>query len=102
METPKVLSTEEIESALTELPGWTFAEDKIRKQFQFQDFVDSIGFVNRLVPYFESMDHHPDTSIMYSRVRFDLQRFDAGGKVTDRDIEVAKEIEKAYAAHPKT
>ena len=36
--------------------------------------------------------------LMYSKVLFELQRFDAGGKVTDRDILIAGEIEKAYRA----
>jgi 4a-hydroxytetrahydrobiopterin dehydratase len=109
----KTLSPEEIQRELTGLPGWSYAQDpsspespevggKISKQFEFRDFMDSLGFVDQMAPYFEAMDHHPDVTITYSKVRFDLQRFDAGGKVTDRDIEVAKEIEKAYAARSQT
>ena len=98
MEKPNILSTEEIQARLKDLPGWQYADDKISKQFEFNDFMDSLGFVNKLAPYFESMDHHPDTHIMYSKILFDLQRFDVGGKVTDRDFEVAAEIEKEYKA----
>lgn len=97
METPKILTEQEINTALRDdLPGWTFANDKISKQFNFNDFMDSLGFVNQLAPYFESMDHHPDTHILYSKILFELQRFDIGGKVTDRDIAVAKEIDRQY------
>ncbi len=98
LEKPKELKPEEIEEILDkELPGWSYQEDKISKTFSFKDFMDSLNFVNKLAPYFEEMDHHPDTHIMYSKVLFELQRFDAGGKVTDRDIAVAKEIEKRYS-----
>ena len=96
MNKPKALSKPELKKALAGLPGWAFADNKISKEFKFRDFVDSLSFINYMVAYFQEMDHHPDTFIMYSKVRFDLQRFDIGGKVTDRDIEVAKQIETCY------
>ena len=75
---------------------WSFKNDKISKTFEFTDFMDSLGFVNSLAAYFEEIDHHPDTHIMYSKILFELQRFDVGGKVTDKDLEVAGEIEREY------
>jgi 4a-hydroxytetrahydrobiopterin dehydratase len=98
MDKPHILTNEEIEVALESLPGWTFAEDKISKEFKFTDFMDSLGFVNTLAPIFEAHDHHPDIALDYSKITFGLQRFDVGGKVTDRDLFIAHEIEKAYAA----
>jgi len=96
MEKPTPLTNEEIAGRLQEISGWQFADDKIFKQFEFKDFIDSLGFVNSLAEFFEGMDHHPDIQIMYSKVKFELQRFDVGGKVTDRDFIVAREIEKRY------
>ncbi len=93
---PIILTPKEIKLKLKKLPGWKFSDNKISKQFEFKDFLDSLGFVKKLAPYFESMDHHPDTHILYSKVLFELQRFDVGGKVTDKDIKVATEIEKKY------
>lgn len=97
MKKPIILTPKEIKVKLKKLPGWKFTHNKISKQFEFKDFMDSLGFVKKLAPYFESMDHHPDTHIMYSKILFELQRFDVGGKVTDKDILVATEIEKRYA-----
>ena len=97
MDKPKILTKEEIYTALLSLSGWTYADDKISKEFKFADFVGSLNFINRMVGYFEEVDHHPDVHIFYSKVKFELQRFDIGGKVTDRDIEVAKYIDKTYA-----
>jgi pterin-4a-carbinolamine dehydratase len=45
---------------------------------------------------FETVDHHPDVQIAYGEVTFELTRYDVGGKVTDRDVEVAKKISSAY------
>ena len=46
--------------------------------------------MNSLVAYFETVDHHLDVHIAYGEVTFELTRYDVGGKVTDRDVEVAK------------
>lgn len=99
MEKPKVLSEEEVREGLKNLPGWTFDNDRISKEFKFKDFNDSLLFVNKMAPVFEENDHHPDTHIFYSKVLFELQRFDIGGKVTDRDILIAGKIEKHYNAN---
>lgn len=93
----KILTQEEISEGLKNLPGWKFENDKISKEFKFNDFMDSLSFVNEMTPIFEEQDHHPDIHIMYSKILFGLHRFDAGGKVTDRDLFIAGEIEKKYA-----
>ncbi|HVZ11046.1 MAG TPA: 4a-hydroxytetrahydrobiopterin dehydratase [Candidatus Paceibacterota bacterium] len=96
MEKPNILSAGQIQTELKTLPGWNYANEKISKEFSFNDFLDALGFINKLAPYFEEMDHHPDMHIMYSKAMFELQRFDIGGKVTDRDITVARKIEAEY------
>jgi 4a-hydroxytetrahydrobiopterin dehydratase len=96
MEKSKILKKEEINEALKSLPGWSYAEDKISKEFEFSDFVGSLSFINRMISYFQEVDHHPDVHIFYNKIKFELQRFDIGGKVTDKDIEVAKKIEEVY------
>src|SRR4051812_34856308 len=96
MEKPNILSQEEIDQQLKDVPGWTFKDNKISKEFKFNDFMDVLNFINKLAPFCENMDHHPDIHIFYSKVLFELQRFDVGGKVTDKDFQVAREIERLY------
>jgi len=69
---------------------------KISKEFKFEDFMGSLNFVNKLAPFCEREDHHPDIHIFYSKILFELQRFDIGGKITDKDFAVAQEIERLY------
>lgn len=97
MEKPKPLSEEEINLRLKNLSDWKYSDDKIVKEYKFDDFMDSLGFVNKLAPFFEQNDHHPDITIKYSKVIFELQRWDIGGKVTDRDFLIAEEIERMYS-----
>lgn len=101
MDTPKILKESEIKVGLKKLPGWKYRAHKISKEFVFADFMGSFSFLSGLVSYFEKVDHHPDIHIFYSKIIFELQRFDAGNKVTDRDFQVAHEIEKHFKTRQK-
>ncbi len=96
MNTPTVLTAKELRTIMPRLAGWTLARNKLLRTLEFQDFVHSLSFVNSLVAYFETIDHHPDVRIAYGEVTFELTRYDVGGKVTDRDVEVAKKISSVY------
>lgn len=93
---PNILTEGQIQEELKTLPDWKHKDNKISKEFKFTDFMGSLHFINQLAPYCETLDHHPDVHIFYNKVLFELQRFDIGGKVTDKDIIVAREIEKLY------
>jgi 4a-hydroxytetrahydrobiopterin dehydratase len=98
MEKPKVLTAKELRIIMPRLTGWKLAHNKLSRTFEFRDFIHSLGFVNSLVAYFETVDHHPDVRIAYGEVTFELTRYDVGGRVTDRDVEVAKKISSEYRA----
>ena len=93
---PKVLTKKELQAIMPRLSGWTLANNRLSRTFEFHDFVASLSFINSLVAYFETADHHPDVAIAYGEVTFTLTRYDVGGKVTDRDVEVAKKISSTY------
>ena len=96
-EKPQALTKDELEIVLQRLPEWTVDSGQLAKEFRFKDFTDSLSFINRLVPYFESKDHHPDIHVFYNRIRFELSRHDIGGKITALDGDVAKHIEHEYS-----
>ncbi len=92
------LTNSEIEEKLKDFPGWKFSDNKISKEFQFESFTAAIDFVKELAPFCNNIDHHPDIHIYYKKIVFELQRFSVGGKVTQRDFTVAREIERLYAS----
>ena len=98
MDKPTVLTKKELATIMPRLAGWKLSGNKLTRTFEFQDFVQSLSFVNSLVAYFETVDHHPDVRIAYGEVTFELTRYDVGGRVTDRDVEVAKKISSLYRA----
>ena len=95
-EKPQALTKDELHIVLQRLPGWAVDKGQLAKEFRFKDFVDSLSFINHLVPYFESKDHHPDIHVFYNRVTFELSRHDIGGKITALDDDVARHIEHEY------
>ena len=98
MDKPTVLTKKQLATIMPRLSGWKLAANKLTRTFEFQDFVASLSFVNSLVAYFETVDHHPDVRIAYGEVTFELTRYDVGGRVTDRDVEVAKKVSSVYRA----
>lgn len=94
----RILTEAEIGERLKNFPGWTYRNNKISKEFQFDSFDQAVGFVAKLAPFCNKIDHHPDVHIYYKKIVFDLTRFSVGGKVTPRDFTVASEIERLFAA----
>lgn len=95
---PTRLTDAEIHSALAGLGGWTLADGKLHREFQFPDFVRAFGFMAQVALAAEAMNHHPEWFNVYRTVRVDLATHDAGG-VTTLDIELAQKM-NALAGAP--
>ena len=84
--------------ALAKLDGWREHQDRdaIAKSFKFKSFIEAFGFMTRVALHAEKMDHHPEWFNVYGRVEILLSTHDAGG-VTERDLELARRIEREAA-----
>ena len=73
---------------------WKIENNKLAKEFVFADFVQAVDFVNKIVPFAEKANHHPDIYIhSYKKVRIELFTH-SKGKITDKDYDLAKEIDR--------
>jgi 4a-hydroxytetrahydrobiopterin dehydratase len=86
------LSEGEIEQRLGDLEGWTREGGAIRKRFEGDDFMWSVGLVDRLAPVAEEMNHHPDLEISWNKVTVILSTHSEGG-LTGNDFELAGSID---------
>jgi 4a-hydroxytetrahydrobiopterin dehydratase len=86
------LSDEEIEQRLAGMDGWEREGDAIRKTFEGEDFMSSVGLVDRLAPVAEEMNHHPDLEISWNKVTVSLSTHSEGG-LTENDFELAGKID---------
>lgn len=89
---PQILSDIEIQRELGGLPGWARRSNALVKTYSFSTFMSGIEWVRRVADLAESMNHHPDLDIRYSKVTATLSSHDAGG-ITTKDILLAKAIE---------
>ena len=72
---------------------WNQEDNKLKKIFEFKDFVEAFGFMTKVAILAEKMDHHPNWSNVYNRVTIELTTHDAGNTVTDRDRKLADAID---------
>lgn len=92
----KPLSKEEIKQALSDLNGWSHEDDKLKKEFSFDNFRDAVAFIMRIAFEAEEQVHHPELFNVYNTVKIALSTHDADGKVTEKDLTLAKSIESLY------
>ncbi|TYP95588.1 4a-hydroxytetrahydrobiopterin dehydratase [Fodinibius salinus] len=90
------LSDDQIVKELNSLPSWTHENDKLSKEFNFDNFRDAMAFINRIAFEAEEQVHHPEIFNVYNTVNISLSTHDAGGKVTEKDIKLANTIESLY------
>ena len=86
-----LLSADELQARLGDLPGWEAGEGEIRRQFELADFRAAVAFVVRIAFEAEAADHHPDLDIRYRRVTVALSTHSEGG-VTAKDVDLATAI----------
>ena len=87
-------SDDEIREALADLPGWSYENGELSKEFKLATFMDAIAFIDRIAEKAEAANHHPDLENHYNRVRVALHTWNENA-VTDKDISLAREIESA-------
>lgn len=89
------LTDAERDAALAELPDWTLRGDglAIERRFQFKNFSEAWGFMNRVALIAEQHNHHPEWSNVYNRVAITLTTHDAGG-LSERDAKMAAAIDR--------
>lgn len=89
------LDAEAIAAALGALPGWSHQGDALVKRFDFDGFPAAIAFITRIAFDAEAAGHHPELRNVYGTVDVRLTTHDAGNRVTDADVALARAIEAA-------
>ena len=89
------LTSDELNTALKGLSGWSLENGKLHRQFQFKSFVEAFGFMSSMALVSEAMGHHPEWFNVYNRVTVDLTTHDAGG-ITTKDTDWAKKANEVF------
>ncbi|MDA0803302.1 MAG: 4a-hydroxytetrahydrobiopterin dehydratase [Planctomycetota bacterium] len=76
---------------------WSRIGDALQRVYAFADFNAAMAFVNRVAAHAESVQHHPDILIRYSKVTLTLSTHDAGG-ITEKDFDFIQSADALAAA----
>ncbi|MBK0383754.1 4a-hydroxytetrahydrobiopterin dehydratase [Pedobacter sp. SD-b] len=74
--------------------SWLEKDNKLIKDFKFDDFIAAFAFMTKVAIVAEKMGHHPEWSNVYNKVSIKLSTHDAGDIVTEKDHKLAAEIDK--------
>ena len=80
----------------TQLPAeWTREGDEIVRTYEFDSYLDGIGFASGAGGVAEAAWHHPEMTITWGEVEVRLTTHDAGG-ITAKDIDLAERFDDIY------
>lgn len=88
----KKLTDKQVQTELESLPEWSGSGGTITRTYQFEDFVQSMRFVDQVAEAAETDQHHPDILIRYNKVTLTLSTHDAGG-ITGKDFALARKAD---------
>ena len=95
----KPLPLDAVEAALGTLPGWSRSGDALERTLRFPGFTGAIAFMHDCAPEIDALDHHPEWTNVYNTVRVRLTTHDAGDKITDQDLALARLLSAKALLH---
>lgn len=92
------LAAAQVQELLAQLPGWKLANDgkAIVKDFRFEDFHRTLGFINAVGFMANREDHHPDLEAGYGHCQVLWSTHDVGG-LSLNDFVCAAKVEALLA-----
>lgn len=96
----RALTATEVVANLAQLEGWGLNGDgaavAIEKTFTFDNYFETMSFVNAVAFIAHSQDHHPDLSVHFSRCVVRFNTHDVGG-ISMTDFDCAAQIDALLA-----
>lgn len=94
------LTATQVVAALAKLDGWRLhgeaAHVAIEKTFMFDNFDETMAFVNGVALIAKRQDHHPEMLVTYNRCVVRFNTHDVGG-ISSTDIECAAQTDALLA-----
>jgi 4a-hydroxytetrahydrobiopterin dehydratase len=72
---------------------WKEENNKLSATFRFANFTEAFAFMTEVAFAAERLQHHPEWSNVWNTVRINLCTHDDGNVVTQKDHDLAREID---------
>ncbi len=99
---PEPLLPAAVAEVLKRMPGWSGDSNGLTRTYQFRDFATAIAFMHDAAPAIDALNHHPEWCNVYNRVSVTLRTHDAGDRVTELDVKLARVLDGEAGKHPQT
>lgn len=76
--------------------NWVISSSRLEKTYKFTDFEAAMLFMQQASVRISALDHHPTWANTYNRIHVSLSTHDARNTVTEKDWEVAREMDTLY------
>lgn len=86
------LTKEEANKLLQQLAGWSLADNKISKTFEFKNYYQTMAFVNAVAWLSHREDHHPDMTVGYNKCHVEYMTHAING-LSENDFICAAKID---------
>ncbi|MFN4233166.1 MAG: 4a-hydroxytetrahydrobiopterin dehydratase [Bacteroidia bacterium] len=73
--------------------SWIIQDNKLVKEFRFKNFEEAFAFMQKVAIVAEKLNHHPNWYNSYNYLRIELSTHDKGNIITEKDYQLAKEID---------
>ena len=75
---------------------WEIKNNFLTKEFEFENFLKAVEFINKIAKIAEKENHHPDLKLhSYKKLKVMLFTH-SENKVTDKDYLLAKKIDELF------
>jgi 4a-hydroxytetrahydrobiopterin dehydratase len=95
----KALGADEIRTLLPQAKGWSLdpSNQSISRQYSFENFYQTMAFVNAVAWLAHREDHHPDLEVSYRSCRVRYWTHALGG-LSENDFISAAQVNRLLAA----
>lgn len=88
-----VLPDDEVEERIPH--EWHREDDEIVRTFEFDSYLDGVGFAAGVAGVAEDAWHHPEMILRWGEVEVRFTTHDAGG-ITEKDLDLADRLNELY------
>lgn len=99
MSKDRIVTEQEMEVILANLPGWEVREGWLRKTYTTPGWPHTMMLVSTIGYIAEAAWHHPDLNVGYAKVTVKLQTHRVRA-ITDHDVELARKIDETVRWTP--
>lgn len=83
----------ELNTAIPEEEQWQIVDGKLHKEFVFKSFIRAFGWMGQMAIWSEKLNHHPEWSNVYNKVKVDLVTHEVQG-ISELDFKLANKMEQ--------